>query len=32
MDMVLVPTDSKVWDPICNSYAEQEKNFLDFSI
>ena len=30
MDMVLVTPDSKVWNPHCNSYAEQEENFLDF--
>ena len=30
MDMVLVTPDFKVWNPHCNSYAEQEENFLDF--
>ena len=29
-DTVLVTPDSKVWDPHCDSYAEQEEKFLYF--
>ena len=28
MDMVLVTPDSKLWNQHCNSYAEQEENFI----
>ena len=28
MDMVLITNDTKVWNPHCDSYADQEENFL----
>ena len=30
MNMVFVNTDSKVWDLHCDSYSEQEDNFVNF--
>ena len=30
MYMVLITPDTNVWDPYCDSYADQEENFLDF--
>ena len=30
MEMVLITPDTKVWDPHCDAYADQEENFLDF--
>ena len=29
MDIVLLTSDPKTWDPHCDSYADQDENFLD---
>ena len=30
MDMVILSPDSNTWDPHCDSYADQEENFLGY--